>query len=99
MIGTSITDEKGQVIEGYKKLTQSAWHPSEDVLKLFERVQRDYSIAWRLQHRPFDEFDGYSLLQRAKMDQETFAAYVGAQYVPQQKNGDGKVERILLGIR
>ncbi len=55
------------------------------MLKLFQRVQADYQTAWRLQHRAFDEFDGYSLLQRAKMDQETFGAYVGAQYIPQQK--------------
>jgi hypothetical protein len=40
-------------------------------------VQDDYNRSWRLQHRPFDEFDGYSLLQRARLDQQTFGAYVG----------------------
>lgn len=38
-----------------------------------------------MQHRPFDEFDGVSLLDRARMDQESWAAYVGAEFVPQQK--------------
>lgn len=83
MIGQSVTKD-GVPIDA-KKLSPSAWHPSTEVLKLFERVQRDYQTAWRLQHRTFDEFDGYSLLQRAKMDQETFGAFVGAQFIPQQK--------------
>lgn len=85
MIGNNITDEKGIPMEGYKKLSESKWQPSQDVLKLFQRVQQDYQVAYRLQHRPFDEFDGHSLLQRTKMDQETFGAFVGAQFVPQQK--------------
>lgn len=49
------------------------------------RVQRDYQVAYTLQHRPFREFDGYSLLQRARMDQELFAAHVGAEFVAQHK--------------
>ncbi len=84
MIGQSITGENGNPIDA-KKLSESAWKPNDEVLKLFERVQRDYGVAWRLQHRPFDEFDGISLLQRSKRDQQTFGAYVGAQYLPQQK--------------
>lgn len=85
MIGQSVVDKDGKILEGYKKLTQSAWQPNDEVKKLFARVQTDYSVAWRLQHRPFDEFDGLSLLQRSKLDQQTFSAYVGAEYVPQQK--------------
>lgn len=86
MIGHSVTDEKtGKPLDQYTKLSESNWQPSNEILQLFVRVQNDYNVAWRLQHRPFDEFDGYSLLQRAKMDQQTFSAYVGAEYVPQQK--------------
>lgn len=85
MIGQSVTDESGKPLEGYTKLSKSNWNPNENVLKLFERVQRDYSTAWRLQHRTFDEFDGLSLLQRTKRDQETFGAFVGAQYIPKEK--------------
>lgn len=85
MIGTNITNDKGEVLEGYKKLSQSPYQPGEEITKLFSRVQRDYQIAWSLQHRTFDEFDGVSLLKRAKLDQETFGAFVGAQFVPQQK--------------
>ncbi len=54
-------------------------------MKLFQRVQTDYNTAYTLQHRPFDEFDGYSLLQRTRMDQETFGAFVGAEWVPAHK--------------
>lgn len=87
MIGKLVTDEKtGEPLSGTgQKLSPSAYHPSDDVLKLFNRCQDDYQSAWRLQHRPFDEFDGYSLLNRAKMDQRTFGAYVGAEYVPKHK--------------
>lgn len=84
MIGASITDSKGNPIDS-SKLSKSTWQPSKEVLELFERVQQDYHSAYTLQHRAFDEFDGVSLLQRAKMDQETFSAFVGAQYIPQQK--------------
>lgn len=86
MIGSEVTmDRDGAPIAGGKKLSQSAWHPSDDVLKLFQKVQSDYYVAYRMQHRAFDEFDGHSLLQRTKMDQETFGAFVGAEYIPQQK--------------
>lgn len=85
MIGNSITDASGVPLEGYKKLSASSYFPSSEVQKLFARVQQDYQRAYALQHRTFDEFDGHSLLQRTKMDQETFGAYVGAQYIPQQK--------------
>lgn len=54
-------------------------------MDLWTRVQRDYQVAWALQHRPFQEFDGYSLLQRSRMDQQTFGAYVGAEYVAEHK--------------
>lgn len=50
-------------------------------MDLFSRCQTDYGIAWQLQHRPFPEFDGLSLLARANLDQQTFGAYVGAEYV------------------
>ena len=38
-----------------------------------------------MQNRPFDEFDGISLLQRANLDQQTFGAFVGAEWVPKQR--------------
>ena len=66
-------------------LSPSPYQPSESVKKLFAKVQRDYQIAYSLMHRGFDEFDGLSPLQRAKVDQETFGAFVGAQYIPQHK--------------
>ena len=85
MIGQHITGEDGKPLEQFTKLTPSQYDPPDEVKKLFAQCQRDYGIAWRLQHRSLDEFDGLSLLQRTKKDQETFGAYVGAQYIPEQK--------------
>ncbi len=87
MIANIVTDEKtGEPLDGNgKKLSVSAYNPSEEVKKLFAQVQKDYNIAWRLQHRSFDEFDGMSLLDRARLDQQTFGAYVGAVVEPVSK--------------
>lgn len=85
MIGLDITSENGEPVVGGKKLSESGYQPNDEVKKLWVRCQADYGVAWRLQHRPFDEFDGISLLQRAKRDQETFGAYVGAEYIPEHK--------------
>lgn len=86
MIGNIVTDADGNPVDGNgTKLAKSAYNPPDEVKKLFARCQTDYQTAWSLQNRPFDEFDGYSLLERTRMDQETFGAFVGAEYVPQNK--------------
>lgn len=85
MIGLAVTGDDGKPLPQYTKLTPSAYQPPKEVIELFARDQTDYGLAWRLQHRPFDEFDGISLLQRSRLDQQTFGAYVGAQYFPQHK--------------
>lgn len=66
-------------------VSASQYQPPLEVMRLFARCQTDYGTAWQLQHRPFEEFDGVSLLQRANLDQQTFGAFVGANYVPQSK--------------
>ena len=53
---------------------------------MFSKCQNDYQRAYNLQHRTFDEFDGLSLLQRARRDQQTFGAFVGAEYIPAHKS-------------
>lgn len=86
MIANIITDKDGNPISGNgQKLSESNYNPSPEIKKLFAQIQTDYQKAWALQHRPFDEFDGYSLLDRTKMDQETFGAFVGAEFVPAHK--------------
>lgn len=86
MIGRIVTDEKGNPVDGNgNKLSASSYNPPEEVKKLFAQVQSDYQVSWALQHRSFDEFDGISLLDRARKDQQTFGAYVGIQYEPQSK--------------
>lgn len=87
MIANIVTDAKtGEPLNNNgQKLSPSAYQPSEEIKKLFAQVQQDYQIGWTLQNRTFDEFDGYSLLERSRLDQQTFGAFVGAQFVPQQK--------------
>lgn len=86
MIGQFITDVNGKPSsEAYDKLSRSSYQPKGEVSKLWQAIQRDYQIAYILQHRPYKEFDGISLLERSKLDQETFAAHVGAEWVPQHK--------------
>lgn len=86
MIGNIITDKDGKPVDGNgQALKESGYQPSDEVKKLFARVQTDYQTAYNLQNTPLAEFDGYSLLERTRMDQQTFGAYVGAEYVPQHK--------------
>lgn len=86
MIASIITGADGKPLNGNgQQLSQSTYQPSKEVMDLFAQVQVDYQKAFSLQHRPFNEFDGYSLLQRTKMDQETFGAFVGAEWVPAHK--------------
>lgn len=86
MIAQVPTMKDGNPVDGNgNALTKSAYQPSTEVMTLFAQIQKDYGTAYTLQHREFDEFDGMSLLQRAKKDQETFAAFVGAEYLPVHK--------------
>lgn len=86
MIGKVVTGEDGIPLDnGGKQLSPSRYKPPPAIMKLFARCQDDYGVAWRLQHRSFDEFDGLSLLDRARLDQQTFGAYVGAEWIPAQK--------------
>lgn len=86
MIANIITNDKGEPIDsGGNKLSESSYNPPEEIKKLFAQVQTDYALAWRLQHRTFDEFDGMSLLDRARLDQQTFGAFVGAVQEPLSK--------------
>lgn len=86
MVGNVVLDKDGVPVSGNgNKLTQSAYNPPAKVKEVFARVQKDFQTAYALQHKPLDEFDGYSLLQRAKLDQETFAAFVGIEYVAKHK--------------
>lgn len=86
MIGQTVLDKDGRPVAGNgKALEESKLTLPKEVQTLYARVLRDYQTAWALQNRPFDEFDGHSLLQRAKIDQETFAAFVGVQYSSKAK--------------
>ena len=87
MVGQVITDPKtGEPVDDNgNKLSASAYQPSNEVKDLFAKCMQDYQIAYNLQMRPFREFDGYSLLERTRLDQELFGAYVGAEWVAVHK--------------
>lgn len=86
MIGNIITGNDGiPVGNGGKKLSPASFNLPYEVKKFFADFQKDYLTAWSLQRKPLDEFDGVGMLDRAKIDQETFGAFVGAQYVPKHK--------------
>lgn len=87
MVGNLLFDHKtGEPLDqNGNRLSKSSYQPPKEVMDLWTRVQKDYQVAWALQHRSFQEFDGYSLLQRARLDQQTFGAYVGAEYVATHK--------------
>lgn len=57
-----------------------------EVQKLWEQVRTDYFKAYALQNRPFQEFDMLSLLQRMNLDQQTWGAFVGANYSPSDQS-------------
>lgn len=86
MIGGVVTGADGKPVDGNgRSLSPSMYQPSNDVKDLMMRVQSDYLRAYNLQHRPFREFDDHSLLERAALDQATFAAYVERIEVPRNK--------------
>lgn len=86
MIGGTVTTLKGEPVDGGgKKLSKSNYQPALEVRDAFGRVQKDYQTGYMLQRRPLKEFDGYSYLDRMRLDQETFAAYVGVEYLPVHK--------------
>ena len=86
MISGIVTDKDGNPVAGNgKKLTESKYNPVKAVKDLFAQVQTDFIVAYNLQMQPFPEFDDMSLLQRDKLDTETFGAYVGAFQEPIHK--------------
>lgn len=87
MLGTFVTDPKTGIPldQNGGMLSKSAYQPPKAIMELFARNQTDYGTAWQLQHRNFDEFDGQSLLSRANLDQQTFGAFVGCEWVAPQK--------------
>ena len=86
MIGNVLTDEAGNPLEdGGVRLSKSSLVIPIHVRKFFLQFQTDYTTAWSLQRKPLDEFDGLSLLDRSRVDQETFAAFVGIEFLPKHK--------------
>lgn len=84
MINQTLTNPKtGEPVTnpGSEKTTPK-YTPPEKVKKLWEQVSQDYFRAYALQNRPFEEFDMLSLLQRMNQDQQTWGAFVGANYSP-----------------
>ena len=72
MIGNFIYD-----LENKTKIVSpvSTYNPTDDVRLLTEHIRQDYETAFNLQHKGFTEFNDYSLLQRADIDQKRWNAY------------------------
>lgn len=66
----------------YEPLFNKKLNAPIEVRKLWEQVRDDYFKSYALQNRPFEEFDMLSLLQRMNLDQQTWGAFVGATYSP-----------------
>ena len=85
MIGQLITDPKTGLPLTKNPVAKSKYQPPKEIKELFARVQQDYQVSYNLQMRPFEEFDGESLLSRARLDQQLFSTYVGCEYVAPQR--------------
>jgi len=64
-------------IDREKKVSNklSAYQPTAEVKDLTEKVKHDYAIGDDILHRPFEEFNGLSLIQRANQDQSTWLSW------------------------
>lgn len=70
MIGNLLINEKGNIASPI-----SSYQPEDNIKKLTEKISQDFSVAYNLQHKPFTEFNDYSLLQRCDLDQKRWNAY------------------------
>ena len=74
MIGNLITE----IINGKEVIQneKAEFQPSEEVKNLTARIKKDYEIGYGILHRPFEEFNDLSLVQRMDVDQKSFNSYV-----------------------
>lgn len=54
----------------------SFYQPSPEVIAVTERTQKDYGYGTEILNRPFNELNGYSVIERMNMDQRTFQSFV-----------------------
>ncbi len=71
MIGTLLTDEKGNILSPV-----SQYQPSNDVRDFTLKIKQDYAVGHRILHQVFREFNDMSLLQRMDVDQRAYNSYV-----------------------
>lgn len=60
----------------YPKGAVAAYMPSPDVVELTKTAKLDYQIGYDILHRPWNELNEYSVIDRINKDQRTFNAYV-----------------------
>jgi len=61
----------------YKKRTNvSSYQPSKEVAELTYIVKKDWSAGNEILHKPWDELNGYSVIDRMNKDQRTFNSFV-----------------------
>lgn len=54
---------------------KSSYQPDDDVKTLIKQVKKDISIGDDILHRPFEEFNGLSLIERSNRDQATWLSW------------------------
>ena len=64
------------IADVYEKDSVSAYQPSDDVKELTKHAKKDYEIGWSILHRPAEELNYYSVIDRMNKDQRTFNALV-----------------------
>lgn len=54
----------------------STFQPSSDVADITKLVQKEYGKGWDVLNKPWEELNGYSVIDRMNKDQRTFNAFV-----------------------
>lgn len=54
----------------------SLYQPSEAVVKVTEVAQKDFSTGTEILNKPYNELNGYSVIDRMNIDQRTFQSFV-----------------------
>lgn len=60
----------------YPKNSVSTYSPPQEVVELTKIAKLDYQMGFDILHRPWNELNDYSVIERMNMDQRTFNSFV-----------------------
>ena len=64
-------DKQGKILE-----QPSDYQPSKDIRERTLQVIQDYTDAWAIRNRPFEEFNNLSLVDRINLDRTSYNQYI-----------------------